>query len=351
MVVLWDKIARGSWGEIVKPYLSIIVPVYNTEKYLERCIGSILEQRFREYELILVDNGSTDESLIICKMYEAKDSRIRVICKEHGEVMSARRAGFSVSQGEFVSFVDSDDWMEADYYDILMDHTKIEDADIILMSGYREDDGEECHEVQTRLRQGIYHKNEIVRVLVQGGIIPCLWLKIIKSELIKKNIGFISDNVFRGEDLLCSYACLMDAHTVIVQNNYLYHYVQHASSLMRQYREEHRKSLYYFVKDIKKIRKQKKIYFLDFRWNQFIQQELLHLLANECKNSKLWIKRKEIKILKNKYKYLKLSNMMIGKEGMNALKARKKEERIALFLYRFELFWLLNIYMQKKILN
>lgn len=334
----------------MKPYLSIIVPIYNTERYLEKCIGSILEQKFGEYELILVDNGSTDKSLIICKTYEEKDSRIRVIHKEHGEVMSARKAGFDISQGKFVSFVDSDDWMEADYYDILMDYTKLEDVDIILMSGYQEDSGQKCRKVQTRLRQGVYHKNEIIKILVRGGIIPALWLKIFRSELVGKNINFISDNVFRGEDLLCSYACLMDAHTVMVQNNNQYHYVQHGSSLMRQYVKEHRKSLYYLVRAIKKIRSEKKAYFLDFRWNQFIQQELLHLILNECKNTKLLMEKEEVTVLRNKFKNLELPDIMIGKEGTNALRARKKEERIALYLYGFKIFWLLNIYVKKKFL-
>lgn len=333
----------------MKPYLSIIVPVYNTEKYLQKCIETILEQKFEEYELILVDNGSTDNSLAVCRNYEEKDSRIRVIHKKHGQVMSARRAGLSISQGQYISFVDSDDWLEPNYYDIFLEPTKFEGADIILFSGYQEDSGK-CRKVQTGLRQGVYHKNEIARILVRGGIIPCLWLKIFKRELIKENIGLISDNVFRGEDLLCSYACIMDANTIIVQNNYQYHYVQHDSSLMRQYMKEHRKSFYYLVNNIKNIREEKEVYILDFRWNQFIQQELLHLIVNECKNSNIFMSKKQLRCFKAKFKYFKMSYIMIGKEGINAINTREKKERIALYLYGFGFFRLLNIYVKKEFL-
>ncbi len=326
----------------MKPYLSIIIPIYNSEKYLEKCIRSVLEQRFRDYELILVDNGSTDHSLNICRFYAKKDSRIRVICKKHGEVMSARKAGLRFSHGEYISFVDSDDWMEAGFYDILSDPARYEHADIILMTGYQEDSGEKIKKVRTGLRkQGIFQKRDIIRLLVQGAVIPCMWLKIFKSRLIKENIEFVEDYVFRGEDMLCSYACLLDARTVFVQNNSLYHYVQHESSLVRSYMDVHRKNLYYFVKDIQKIRQEKGVYFLDHYWNQFILKELMYLITNECKNNQL---------SKRKFRQLQLRHILIGKNGRDAVRIRPGKERIALHLYELGFFCLLNIYMKKEFL-
>ena len=94
------------------PKISVIVPVYNTEKYLHRCIDSVLAQTFTDWELLLIDDGSKDTSGSICDKYAAKDKRIRVFHKENGGVSSARNLGRDYAQGEWVTFVDSDDYIE-----------------------------------------------------------------------------------------------------------------------------------------------------------------------------------------------------------------------------------------------
>lgn len=105
----------------MKPKISIIVPVYNTEKYLNRCINSILNQSFKELELILVNDGSTDNSRKILDKYFKKDSRIKVINKENGGQGSARNMGLDIAQGEYIGFVDSDDWIHKDMYKCMYD--------------------------------------------------------------------------------------------------------------------------------------------------------------------------------------------------------------------------------------
>ena len=101
------------------PVISIIVPVYNVEKYLSRCVDSILAQTFRDFELILVDDGSTDNSAEICNKYAAKDSRIKVIHKENGGQSSARNNGLEIAIGKYIGFVDSDDWISTDCFEYL----------------------------------------------------------------------------------------------------------------------------------------------------------------------------------------------------------------------------------------
>jgi glycosyltransferase involved in cell wall biosynthesis len=103
------------------PEISIIVPIYNTEKYLHKCIDSILVQSFRNFELILVDDGSTDESGSICDKYAKKDSRIIVVHKDNSGVSNARNAGLDITKGKFIGFVDSDDWIHKDMYKIMYD--------------------------------------------------------------------------------------------------------------------------------------------------------------------------------------------------------------------------------------
>ena len=112
------------------PKISIIVPVYNVEKYLRKCIDSILNQTFKDFELILIDDGSTDESGKICDEYNLKDNRIKVIHKENGGLSSARNAGLDIAQGEYIGFVDSDDWIELDMYEELYKICKENDTDV-----------------------------------------------------------------------------------------------------------------------------------------------------------------------------------------------------------------------------
>ena len=114
------------------PKVSVIVPVYNTEKYLPRCIESILAQTFTDFELILVNDGSTDKSGKICDEYAKKDSRIVVIHKENGGVSSARNKGIEISQGELISFIDADDWITPLYLSDLITDITSSFTDIVL---------------------------------------------------------------------------------------------------------------------------------------------------------------------------------------------------------------------------
>lgn len=111
--------------------LSIIVPVFNTEKYLRECVDSILAQTFTDFELILVDDGSKDSSLEICKEYEKKDKRVKVIHQENGGPGKARNKGLENATGEWIGFVDSDDWIEKETYETALNIAKQKNADLV----------------------------------------------------------------------------------------------------------------------------------------------------------------------------------------------------------------------------
>lgn len=113
--------------------LSVIIPVYNAEKYLRKCVKSILTQRYKDFELILIDDGSTDQSFELCNVFQAEDNRVHAIHKENGGVSSARNRGLDVAQGEYFTFIDSDDWINPDLLEQLMSH--IGQADIVV-GGY-----------------------------------------------------------------------------------------------------------------------------------------------------------------------------------------------------------------------
>ena len=114
------------------PRLSIIVPIYNVEKYLSRCIESILNQTFKDFELILVNDGSTDNCKEICEKYKRMDSRIIVANKKNGGLSSARNLGIDISKGDYIGFVDSDDFIDVHMYEILLNTINAYDSDIVI---------------------------------------------------------------------------------------------------------------------------------------------------------------------------------------------------------------------------
>ena len=168
-------------------FVSIIVPVYKVERYLPRCIESILKQTYTNFELILVDDGTPDRSGIICDRYAEKDSRIRVVHKENGGVSSARNAGIDVAKGEWLTFIDSDDWVANDYLEVLLNPLGTYDCDmtigalewkhIFVSSSAHE---ERYINVEENTSQEIL--SAINRTEFYGP-----WLKLFKAEIIKKN--------------------------------------------------------------------------------------------------------------------------------------------------------------------
>lgn len=176
--------------------ISIVVPVYNAERYLNRCIKSILAQTYTDFELLLIDDGSTDFSGGICDEYAAKEYRVRVFHKANGGVSSARNLGLQVAQGEWIAFVDSDDYIENDYLNMLK--PKIDDEFIIDNSDVR----------GTISKYGTHEGLDMIKECCESWKLLTVWGKLYKSEYIKnKGIQFLSylktgeDTVFNLEYL------------------------------------------------------------------------------------------------------------------------------------------------------
>ena len=163
------------------PKISVIIPVYNTEKYLHRCIDSVLVQTFTDWEMLLIDDGSTDDSAIICDEYAAKDERIRVFHKENGGVSSARNLGLDHAQGEWITFVDSDDYIEENF---LKSFDGNLDADLVL-GNIQLIRKQEVEEVGSHISPGYYND-------IKSGVANCLtnlcflapWGKMFRRQLL-----------------------------------------------------------------------------------------------------------------------------------------------------------------------
>ncbi len=223
------------------PMLSVVVPVYNVEKYLERCVDSIINQIYTNLEIILVDDGSKDLSGVICDKYLEKDARIKVIHKENGGLVSARKAGVKVAKGAYITHVDSDDWIEHNMYNEMMELMVANDADIITSGVYR-DYGKYVVTEVDNFSEGVYTKEEIVDliypkliytgVFFQSGINVHLYNKIYKREILCEKQLLIDDNIRIGEDAALVYPCFLATNKVVITHECYYHYCIRHDSVM-----------------------------------------------------------------------------------------------------------------------
>lgn len=221
--------------------ISLIVPVYNVEPYLKRCISSILAQTCRDFELILVDDGSTDGSSELCDLYAGQDGRIQVIHKENGGLVSARKAGIAAAQGEYIGFVDGDDWIEPQMYEHMLDTAMRERADIVL-GGSIEDAGVRSIHKTNRLEPGIYEGQRLRKALYPYmlcagdffcmGVQPYIWNKLMRRELAYSKIMAVDDRIRVGEDVAAVMPMLLKADRVAITDHCDYHYCIRSSSMM-----------------------------------------------------------------------------------------------------------------------
>lgn len=206
------------------PKISVIVPVYNAEPYLRRCIGCILSQTFADFELLLIDDGSKDRSGAICEEYADRDSRVRVFHKPNGGVSSARNSGLDHALGEWITFCDADDWVYPEWLENFLPAFEGYDLGVQGFSVSYPLGGNTVKRLQNigfnyqgTIRDGLI-------LLYEYDCVGYLWVKIFKRTLITQHdIRFIEDFALReDEDFLLSYASVADK--IICKNAIGYHY-------------------------------------------------------------------------------------------------------------------------------
>ena len=218
----------------MNPKISIIVPVYNTEQYLSRCVDSILNQSFSDFDLQLIDDGSRDSSGAICDEYTAKDSRVRVFHKENGGVSSARNLGLKEAKGEWVCFVDSDDELLAGGLQTMVDG--ISDEVDMVMAGYYELEGEMLQKDTTSFGgNGIIDRNKALLMMYPSLDLPYMgysWGKLFKRNLVLENLSF-DEHVRIKEDTLfvVEYLCSIQK-LVYYTSTPVYKYVKLPTGVM-----------------------------------------------------------------------------------------------------------------------
>lgn len=211
--------------------VSVIIPVYNVEKYLPRCIKSVLDQTYQDLEIILVDDGTKDNSGIMCDEYATKDNRIRVIHKENGGLSSARNSGIEIATGDAVFFLDSDDYLSTECIEKMVYLMEENDADIsiIQMKYIPENQNDECAEKEIENVVVMNSEKAIEESLYQRLYTCCAPAKLYKRDVVG-NIRFPLGRI--SEDLATCHLFLNNANKIVYSNYYGYYYRQHESSIM-----------------------------------------------------------------------------------------------------------------------
>lgn len=217
---------------IVKPLISIIVPVYNTETYLEKCITSILEQTYHTIELILVDDGSSDRCGEICDEYAEKDPRVRLIHKENEGQAIARNVGLKVAQGDYITFVDSDDWLDLKLYETVMQRAPFDIA-LFGCTYVDEKSGDlAVNPIPTEKQELNWNCNvEEIENIIRGSLFGYAWNRVYSKEVLQ---NLEMPVVHLREDLLFSIEVCSRRECITVVNCVGYYYNQRAESTLKK---------------------------------------------------------------------------------------------------------------------
>lgn len=232
------------------PKVSIIVPIYNVEKYLDRCMGSLINQTLRDIEIIMVDDGSPDRCPQMCDEYARRDSRIKVIHKKNGGLGYARNSGLEIATGEYIAFVDSDDYVDVRMYEYMYHELEKYSVDAVICafnSIYK-------NKVFPRVIPGFTMNNRIIDAL--GDYIPnyigtlpgctveqlygySVWNVLYKHSIIKEhNIKFDSERVYVSEDILFNISYMSKVERILIYPKYMYNYCHNENSLTTKYKAD-----------------------------------------------------------------------------------------------------------------
>lgn len=209
--------------------ISVIVPVYNVEAYLDKCISSIVNQTYRNLEIILVDDGSPDNCPAMCDAWKEKDSRIVVLHKENGGLSDARNAGMGAAHGEFISFIDGDDWIEPRFFEILQHELEAQNADVAAVQYRLCWEGDACERQSAYEHVTVYDRQTAMRLLIQNQIKQVVWNKLYRSAQIR-DIPFEKGKVH--EDEFWTYQVIGRIERFAAIDYIGYDYFQRAGSIM-----------------------------------------------------------------------------------------------------------------------
>ncbi len=215
-----------------KEKVSIIIPIYNGEKYLVECLNTVINQTYSNIEIILVNDGSTDNTAEICDSFRRRDARCKIIRQKNRGVTHARKAGLIIATGTYIFFVDCDDWLEKNAVKSLVVEARKQDADIVVSGYIEERGGENSSVIYGKMKEGIYDgKKEkfydsmfYLGAVECWGILPSLWAKLFKRELLVYSLEQVDERIIYGEDAAIVFCTCLSAKRIAVMKKAFYHY-------------------------------------------------------------------------------------------------------------------------------
>ena len=223
--------------------ISIIVPAYNVENFLPSCIESIITQTYSNFELIIVNDGSTDSSGDICNSFAKNDARIKVIHQENRGLVKARQSGLQLASGKYILYIDGDDYVEYNFCELLIKETYNFDAYIVI-GGYIRNYRGRMITVKNILPAGRYENDEIEKIwdkmiftgdFFSHGVSTYSWGKLFKRDILIPIQMAIPSNITIGEDAACVYPFISKSSKLVITSASNYHYVQHQSSMLKSF--------------------------------------------------------------------------------------------------------------------
>lgn len=267
--------------------VSIIIPIYNAEKFLKKCIDSVINQTYQNLDIILIDDGSTDNSLLIANEFQNKDDRVRVLSQENRGLVATRKRGVELAKGEIVGFVDSDDWIEADTYEKLVFYMLNFKCDLVtsgIFHNYETRQEEEIFDIYsqglyTNLKQSLYPSMLYDFEKKEMGLKCTLVNKIYRRELLYDVYRSIDTRVFYGEDALTIYQYCLKCSRVYVLRKSFYHYCIRSNSMCGNASKKLTENTYYLYNGLKRafIENSEKVLLLK-QLKQYILQLESHTL-------------------------------------------------------------------------
>ncbi|AHH46752.1 glycosyl transferase [Francisella tularensis subsp. holarctica PHIT-FT049] len=207
--------------------ITLVIPIYNIENYLGRCLDSVINQTYKDLEIILVNDGSTDNSLEICESYAKEDSRIKIINKNNGGLSSARNVGLDACKGDYVTFIDSDDWVSLDYIEILYKNIIDNNADISIINAIKVKS--QNNDFTLKEQKNLLHTYFSSIEFALDNTLPVMaCAKLYKTKLFE-NLRFTNSIVFEDEDIM--YRLLYHANKIVCTDYIGYFYFQRPTSI------------------------------------------------------------------------------------------------------------------------
>ncbi len=296
------------------PLISVIIPCYNAEKTLARCLSSVLQQSYDRLEIIIIDDGSTDNSSAIYQDFQRRNHRIRYIIQENSGVSSARNKGVKIAKGDYICFVDSDDWVEPNYCEALYQILIREQADIsIVEASYEDEDGNVVFNKNIS-EEAVYDGKRALQILLEDDIIQSHpWGKLYKSSFF--NDVHFPENLKCFEDYSTLFKVFDQALTVAKSNQKLYHYIQHQDSLSHNLSPQTAFYFYLAIMDVFKFWQQNEEIKNNPKITKNIIRKLLMVLKRIIRQTTAEEMRPEKEAMRKSFQaFLKYSVFEIGLE-------------------------------------